>query len=289
MKPGRKLTTLVLSAAFVAGLALLLYPSAANYVNSMHQTREIASYAEEVQGLSADERAAVLKAAVDYNSGLLSRDNVYGLPPERAKQYPELLNVSGTGVMGYIEIPSLDVRLPVYHGTSDAVLQMAVGHVDWSSLPVGGTGTHAVLSGHRGLPSSKLFTHLDRLVIGDVFILRVLNETLAYEVDQIRIVDPADADPLRVIEGQDLCTLVTCTPYGINTHRLLVRGHRVAAAPSARAVRLTSEAVQIRPAVVAPFLALPLLLILWLLLMLSDGLVKRPKKKDDEDAANQPL
>lgn len=263
MKPCKRLTTtLVLIAAFVMGLSLLLYPTVANYVNGMHQTREIASYSESVQGLTSAERSEVLKAAEAYNRGLVTRENVYGLSASERSAYPDLLNVSGSGVMGYIEIPSLEVRLPVYHGTSDAVLQMAVGHVDWSSLPVGGACTHAVLSGHRGLPSSKLFTDVDRLVVGDIFVLQVLEETLTYEVDQIKIVEPEDATDLQILEGRDLCTLLTCTPYGLNTHRLLVRGHRVANRDEAKQVPLISEAVQIGPMIVAPFLAVPLLLIL---------------------------
>ena len=175
--------------------------------------------------------------------------------------------------MGYIELPSIDCSLPIYHGTEESVLQIAIGHLEWSSLPVGGESTHCVLSGHRGLPSAKLFTNLDKLQEGDVFLLRVLDEVLTYEVDQILIVEPQEIAALQITEGEDLCTLVTCTPYGINTHRLLVRGHRIENAPEARLVRVTADAVQIEPLLVAPIVALPMLLLLLILLLLP----KRPK------------
>ena len=186
-----------------------------------------------------------------------------------------MLRIPGTETFGYIEIPSLDVMLPIYHGTQDAVLQRAIGHLEWTSLPVGGESTHSVLSGHRGLPSEKLFTELDKLAEGDVFILRILNETLTYEVDRIRIVEPEDTTDLMIEEGKDLCTLVTCTPYGINTHRLLVRGHRVENREEAKNVPLTSEAVQVEPMVVAPFLAIPLLLIFLLSVLLTGNTGKK--------------
>ncbi len=174
-------------------------------------------------------------------------------------EYNSLLNVGGNGIMGYIEIPEQKIILPIYHGTSEAVLQIAVGHLDWSSLPVGGTGTHCVMSGHRGLPSAKLFTHLDELVEGDTFVVRVLDEVFTYEVDQILIVEPEDVSALTIEPGNDLCTLVTCTPYGINSHRLLVRGHRIENEVASALVRVTSDAVQIEPVLVAPVLAMPIL------------------------------
>ena len=175
--------------------------------------------------------------------------------------------------MGYIEIPTIKLSLPIYHGTEEDVLQIAVGHLDWSSLPVGGESTHCVLSGHRGLPSAKLFTNLDQLVEGDAFVIRTLDEVLTYEVDQILIVEPDDVSALSIEEGKDLCTLVTCTPYGVNSHRLLVRGHRVA--NQSEAIRVTSDAIQIEPLLVAPVLAIPMLLAL-LLLLLIPGRKKRP-------------
>ena len=272
-KKGNHLITILLVLIFLLGLSLLLYPAVSDYWNSKHQTRAIAVYSEEVSGLDEDQYQALWEAAAAYNASLLERNNAYLLTEEQKAAYEQLLNVSGLGIMGYIEIPSIDCSLPIYHGTEESVLQIAIGHLEWSSLPVGGESTHCVLSGHRGLPSAKLFTNLDKLQEGDVFLLRVLDEVLTYEVDQILIVEPQETGALRIVEGEDLCTLVTCTPYGINTHRLLVRGHRIENAPEARLVRVTADAVQIEPLLVAPIVALPMLLLLLILLLLP----KRPK------------
>ena len=272
-KKGNHLITILLVLIFLLGLSLLLYPAVSDYWNSKHQTRAIAVYSEEVSGLDENQYQALWEAAAAYNASLLERDNAYLLTEEQKAAYEQLLNVSGLGIMGYIEIPSIDCSLPIYHGTEESVLQIAIGHLEWTSLPVGGESTHCVLSGHRGLPSAKLFTNLDKLQEGDVFLLRVLDEVLTYEVDQILIVEPQETGALRIVEGEDLCTLVTCTPYGINTHRLLVRGHRIENAPEARLVRVTADAVQIEPLLVAPIVALPMLLLLLILLLLP----KRPK------------
>lgn len=272
-KKGNHLITILLVLIFLLGLSLLLYPAVSDYWNSKHQTRAIAVYSEEVSGLDEDQYQALWEAAAAYNASLLERNNAYLLTEEQKAAYEQLLNVSGLGIMGYIEIPSIDCSLPIYHGTEESVLQIAIGHLEWTSLPVGGESTHCVLSGHRGLPSAKLFTNLDKLQEGDVFLLRVLDEVLTYEVDQILIVEPQETGALRIVEGEDLCTLVTCTPYGINTHRLLVRGHRIENAPEARLVRVTADAVQIEPLLVAPIVALPMLLMLLILLLLP----KRPK------------
>ncbi len=267
-KKGNHLITILLVLIFLLGLSLLLYPSVSDYWNSKHQTRAIAVYSEEVSGLDPDQYQALWAAAAAYNASLRERDNAYLLTEEQKAAYEQLLNVSGLGIMGYIEIPSIDCSLPIYHGTEESVLQIAIGHLEWSSLPVGGESTHCVLSGHRGLPSAKLFTNLDKLQAGDVFLLRVLDEVLTYEVDQILIVEPQEIAALQIAEGEDYCTLVTCTPYGINTHRLLVRGHRIENAPEARLVRVTADAVQIEPLLVAPIVALPMLLLLLILLLL---------------------
>jgi len=182
-----------------------------------------------------------------------------------------LLNLSGSGVMGYVEIPTIQCTLPIYHGTDDSVLSIAIGHLEWTSLPVGGESTHAVLSGHRGLPSAKLFTDLDKLIEGDIFILRILDEILTYQVDKISIVEPKDTEGLMIEEGRDLCTLVTCTPYGINTHRLLVRGHRIENIEESKVIRVTADAVQIDPMVVAPIALIPILFVFMIILMFSDN------------------
>lgn len=269
-----KLTTILLVLAFFAGLSLLLYPTVSDYWNSLHASQAVADYAENVRNLEAEKYEQVLQDARNYNQMLPYKHTTFALSEEDKGAYDTLLDISGTGVMGYIEIPTINISLPVYHGTEDAVLQIAVGHLEWSSLPVGGEDTHCVLSGHRGLPSAKLFTNLDKLVVGDKFVMRVLDEVLTYEVDQILIVEPTDVSALMLEAGKDLCTLVTCTPYGINSHRLLVRGHRIENQEEAQAIRVTSDAIQIEPLIVAPAVALPMLLVLLMILLVSGGKTK---------------
>ena len=273
-----KFISILLVLLLLVGLSLLLYPYVSNYWNSLHQTRAIAAYAEAVAKLDKDQYTEILSAAQAYNASLLGRDNTQPLDGDRKEEYERLLDVSGLGIMGYIEIPCIDCSLPIYHGADESVLQVAVGHMEWSSLPVGGESTHCVLSGHRGLPSAKLFTNLDKLQPGDTFILRVLDETLTYEVDQILIVEPQETGSLRIEEGKDYCTLVTCTPYGINTHRLLVRGHRIDNVEEAKTVRVTADAIQIEPLIVAPIVAIPISL-----LLLFSLLPKQSKKKHGGD------
>ena len=272
-------STFILVLILLTGLSLLLYPSVSNYWNSLHQTKAIAKYAEDVVNLDNDTYDQLWQDAASYNQSLLTRSNTYLLSDEQKAEYDRLLDVSGLGVMGYIEIPEIDVSLPIYHGTEESVLQIAVGHLEWSSLPVGGESTHCVLSGHRGLPSAKLFTNLDKLQTGDIFMLRILDDVLTYEVDQILIVEPQETGALRIEEGKDYCTLVTCTPYGINTHRLLVRGHRIDNIEEAKTVRVTADAIQIEPLLVAPIVAIPILLLLMILLLLP----KQPQKKHGGD------
>ena len=276
----KHLSTILLVFILLIGLSLLLYPSVSNYWNSFHQTRAIATYAENVAKLDNNQYDQLWEEARAYNEALRFRSNPYFLSEEQKAQYESLLDVSGLGVMGYIEIPEIDVSLPIYHGTEESVLQVAVGHLDWTSLPVGGESTHCVLSGHRGLPSAKLFTNLDKLQTGDIFMLRILDDVLTYEVDQILIVEPQETGALRIEEGKDYCTLVTCTPYGINTHRLLVRGHRIDNIEEAKTVRVTADAIQIEPLLVAPVVAIPILLLLLILLLLP----KQPRKKHGGDA-----
>lgn len=255
-------TTVILLLVLVIGMSLLLYPVFSDWWNSMHQSRAVASYAQEVANIDDEQYEQLWNDAWNYNASLLERENSYVLSDEQKETYNRLLDIGGTGIMGYIEIPVIGITLPIYHGSDEAVLQIAIGHLDWTSLPVGGESSHCVVSGHRGLPSAKLFTDLDKLVVGDVFIFRVLDEILTYEVDQILIVEPHELDSLNIEEGKDLCTLVTCTPYGVNSHRLLVRGHRVENQEEAKAVRVTSDAIQIEPTIVAPIVALPILLVL---------------------------
>lgn len=260
--------TLLLILILLAGVSLLLYPTVSDYWNSFHQSRAIASYVEQVANIDDAQYEELWDAAWDYNQSLLHRPNDFLLSDEQQEIYKSLLDIGGNGIMGYIEIPMIDVMLPIYHGTKESVLQIAVGHLDWTSLPVGGAGSHCVISGHRGLPSARLFTDLDKLKVGDVFMLHVLNEILTYEIDQILIVEPQDTDPLLIEPGKDLCTMITCTPYGINSHRMLVRGHRIESQKEPKDIRITADAVRIEPLMVAPFVAVPILLVLLIILLL---------------------
>lgn len=270
--------TIVLLLVLLAGLSLVLYPSFSDWWNSMHMSRVITDYVNLIEDLDEDEYAGLIEAAHEYNRSLLTRTNGYATTAEQKAKYNSLLNVAGNGVMGYIEVPTIGVSLPLYHGTDATVLQVAIGHLEWSSLPVGGESTHCVVSGHRGLPSAKLFTHLDKVREGDIFILRILDEVFTYEVDQILIVEPDQVESLMISEGEDLCTMFTCTPYGINTHRLLVRGHRIENQEDAVMPHVISEAILIEPEVVAPIVAIPMLIVLFIWIMIP----KKKKKRRDE-------
>lgn len=269
----KNISTIILVLIFFVGLSLLLYPIISDYWNSFHQSRAIATYAEEVAELDDEDYEKMWQEAEAYNQKLSNQPNRWNLTEEEEEEYNRVLDIGGTGIMGYIEIPEIKVSLPIYHGTDEGVLQIAVGHIPGSSLPVGGIGTHSVVSGHRGLPSARLFTNLDELNEGDVFMIRVLDETLTYEVDKISIVEPDDLTGLGIDPELDLCTLVTCTPYGVNSHRLLVRGHRIANLED-DSIRVTADAMQVDRLIVASAIAVPilLLLIIWVL-------VHYPKKK----------
>ena len=268
-------STILLFLIFFIGLSLLLYPSFADWWNSFHQSRAVASYVEQVANMDDDQYQEIWNAAWDYNRSLIDRPNDYLLSDEQRQHYNTLLNVGSNGIMGYIEVPKIDIVYPIYHGTDEAILQIAIGHLDWTSMPVGGESSHCVVSGHRGLPSARLFTDLDQMEVGDTFLLRVLDEVLTYEVDQILIVEPHVTEELLIVEGEDLCTLVTCTPYGINSHRMLVRGHRIATEEVKAVRRVTADAVQIEPVIVAPFVAAPMLLILLIALMLPKSKTRK--------------
>lgn len=269
MKKDGKFSTAVLVLVLVVGLSLLLYPTFSDWWNSRVQSRAIAHYSDVVSTLQKEDFSGMWKSAREYNAELLDRVNPYLLSDEQRTRYNQELNVAGDGILGYVEIPTINVVLPIYHGTEELVLQVAIGHIDWSSLPAGGASTHCVVSGHRGLPSARLFTDLDQLVVGDYFLLHVLDETLTYEVDRIRIVEPEETEELLIQEGKDLCTLVTCTPYGINSHRLLVRGHRIENLEQSQEVRVTADAMIIEKLVVAPFVLAPILLVMFVALLIT--------------------
>ncbi len=270
---------LILSIILVAGLCLILYPTVSDWWNSLHQSRAIASYVEKVEGMSEEDCEEMLAAARAYNEKLAAGNRGFVLTERELEEYRSLLDVSGTGIMGYVQIPSIGVSLPVYHGTDEAVLQTAIGHIPGSSLPVGGESTHCLVSGHRGLPSARLFTDLDQLEEGDIFTLTVLGEVITYQVDQIRVVLPAEQQDLMIAEGEDYCTLITCTPYGVNSHRILVRGRRIQNLTGAYEVR--SEAVKLPVYQVVLAAGIPLAL----LVLLGVGIfrrVRRPKKTTKE-------
>lgn len=269
-KKKSKVPTIVLVFVFLAGLGLILYPTVSNWWNSFHQSRAIAAYSEAVAKMDHKDYEEVLQKAHKYNENILERSNQYFLSDAERNDYYSCLDVAGSGIIGYIQIDKIGVQLPIYHGTADTVLQVAVGHLDWTSLPVGGVNTHAVLSGHRGLPSAKLFTNLDKLEIGDTFIIRVLDEIYTYEVDQILIVLPQDTEALKIVEGEDCVTLVTCTPYGVNSHRMLVRGKRTENAKEALNIRITNDATRIEPLIVATCITIPILIGLFVFVMIND-------------------
>ena len=267
-------TTILLVLVLLVGLSLLLYPTVADYWNDLHSSRAIATYTEAVADINDEEYARMWQDAEAFNGRLAETGMIWEPDEAMMEEYQNLLNVSGSGIMGYVEIPRIDVKLPIYHGTEESVLQIAVGHIAGTSLPVGGESTHCVISGHTGLSSAKLFTDLDELHEGNLFTIHTLDEILTYEIDQIRTVLPYELSDLQIVEGKDYCTLVTCTPYGVNSHRLLVRGHRIETKNEAEAVRVTGDALIFDPLLVAPLVALPILLIL-LIWLLAGGKKKR--------------
>ena len=259
-KKTSKLPTIILCIILLAGVCIMAYPTVSDLWNARHATRSIASYIEQVDNTSQAMKEELLQEADDYNR-TLDLGVHFKLDEEAYARYESVLDITGTGIMGYVQIPSIHVNLPVYHGTDEAVLQIAAGHIAGSSLPTGGAGTHAVISGHRGLPSARLFTDLDRLVEGDIFMVTVLDRVCTYQIDQIHIVFPEESADLAIEEGKDYMTLVTCTPYGINTHRMLIRGHRIGTPESGGSVIVTAEAVRVAPVIVFFGIAVPLLFV----------------------------
>ena len=272
-------STIILILVFFVGLSVMLYPTISDYVNQRNQSRAVASYAQDVDKMTDADYSAYFDAADAFNAQVAANENAL-YRPDQLSGYNETLDITGTGIMGYITISKIGVELPIYHGTSDGVLQIAAGHLEGTSLPVGGESTHAVISAHRGLPSAKLFTNLDQLEVGDTFTITVLDRELTYEVDKISIVLPTEVDELKVVDGKDYVTLMTCTPYGINTHRLLVRDRRVETPDQYKHLRVTAEAHKIEPIIVAPIMALPMLLILLIGMLIS---TRKPKKTRGEE------
>ena len=277
----RHLSTIIILAMFIVGLSVLLYPAISEYINSRHASKVIAMHNEAVEKAAKEELDQLWHDATDYNKRLANDPGAF-FAPERIRGYDKLLDISGAGIMGYIDIDRIKAELPIYHGTDKGVLQIGVGHLEGTSLPVGGESTHCVLSGHRGLPSAKLFTDLDELRIDDIFTLTILDRKLTYRVDQIKTVKPEETADLQIVPGKDYCTLLTCTPYGINTHRLLVRGVRVDTETEKAGIFVPNEAFLIDPLIVTPIAAIPMLAVLLTIVFISDT-----RKKKASDAASK--
>lgn len=276
----KNIVNVILLTAILTGAGLIAYPSVSNWYNSYRHSIAVMGYAENVAALDPELVQDTWNSAIQYNEEVRKTGNDWTPGPEKLEQYMKELNLDDTGIMGYIQIKKINVMLPIYHTTDEKVLQHGVGHLSGTSLPVGGAGSHCVLSSHRGLPSAKLFTDLDKMSIGDTFQLNILNRTLTYEVDQIRIIEPTDFSDLTIIDGEDYCTLFTCTPYGINTHRLLVRGKRTKKSGGSNAV--PSDAMQYEPVLIAPFFAAPILLLglIWLMVTSSSrGALRRSQER----------
>lgn len=271
----KHLVNLILFAIILVGMGLMAYPTFADWWNSFHQARAIQSYAKAVSNLDREEYDRIIAEAEEYNRRISETGAHWNMKEEEIREYNRMLSIDDSGIMGYIDIPKINVRLPLYHGIEDRVLEVAIGHIAGTSLPVGGEGSHCVLSGHRGLPSARLFTDLDKIVEGDTWTLTVLDRTYTYECDQIRVVEPTDLSALAIEEGKDYCTLVTCTPYGVNSHRLLVRGHRIANASGE--ANVIADAILIESVYIAPFIAVPMLVVLIIEMLIVTGRRRRKK------------
>jgi sortase A len=272
------LSTIILVIILLVGLSVMLYPTVSDWWNSRVQTQAIASYDIAVEQIDDNHYDEIMSQAHAYNEAIAQVEAPLS-NPDVVSGYEDILNISGTGIMGYITIPTINVQLPIYHGTSDEILNVAAGHLEGSSLPVGGTTTHSVISAHRGLPSARLFSDLDRLVVGDTFTITILDEILTYEVEEINIVLPHETSRLAISEGKDYVTLMTCTPYGINSHRLLVRAHRIETVYPHN-IKVVSDAVKVDPMLVVPGICIPLLAIL-ITIWIVGG--KRRRKRSAKD------
>ena len=273
-----RLLNILIIVLLTAGAGLLLYPTVSNYIHSKKSASVITEYNEAYKNTEKERREEIISRAESYNERLFAA-NAPLYKPSQVTGYNDTLDLTGTGIMGYIDIDKIGVEIPIYHGVDEGVLQVGAGHLEGSSLPVGGNNTHCVLSGHRGLPSAKLFTDLDELEVGDRFTITVLDRVLTYEVDQIKVVLPDNTSELAIVEGKDYCTLVTCTPYGINTHRLLVRGVRVEGVSERSPIYISNEAFRIDKTIVATFIALPMFVIVTVMAVI----IERRRKRHDEE------
>ena len=261
-------TVIFLTLGFLVGICILLYPAFSDFWNSKTQSRAITDYESVLDNLDENEYSAIFERAHAYNKALYET-NYPLMDYKNVPGYYDTLRITYNDMIGYLKIDRIGVELPIYHGTSDDVLNRGVGHLEGSSLPIGGENTHSIMSAHRGLPSSKLFTDLDRMEIGDTFQIIILDQVLTYQVDFIKVIEPTDVSDLQIIEGGDYCTLFTCTPYGINTHRLLVRGVRIETIKEKPIIYVSNEAFRIEPLLVTPAVAAPMLLVLLIHLLVK--------------------
>ena len=273
----KHLTTIIIIVMFIVGLSVLLYPAISNYINQKNASRVIGEYNDKLEKTGSDRIESMFMQAQDYNKRLAGTTSAF-YHPETVKGYDTTLDITGTGIMGYIDIDKIGVELPIYHTVDDSVLSTGAGHLEGTSLPIGGASTHCVLSGHRGLPSAKLFTDLDELEVDDVFTITVLDQKLTYRIDQIKTVKPSETQDLQIESGKDYCTLMTCTPYGINSHRLLLRGVRVETAQEKPGIFVKNEAFRIDPLVVTPIVAVPMLVAVLVFVLVKDH---KSKKKEE--------
>ena len=272
----KQIPNIIFGIIFLVGLAVFLYPSVSNYINSKNQSRAISSYQEALSSFTEEDYSKLWDAAYAYNEALVDKRMNFELSDEEMAEYNSILDATGTGIIGYIEIENIGVNLPIYHGTDESVLQVGIGHLEGTSFPTGTTSTHAVLSGHRGLPSSKLFSDLDQMIVGDTFLLHILDQTFAYQIDKINIVLPEETNDLAIVDNEEFVTLVTCTPYGVNTHRMLVRGKRVDYSEESRLI-VPADALRYNNMVVAPFIGAPILFIAFIVFLVRTSKPKRVK------------
>ena len=275
----KQLPNLIFGIIFLVGLAIFLYPSVSNYINSKNQSRAISNYEEAMASISEEDYTKFWQEAYQYNEELSTKPMDFSLNDEELAKYNSVLNPTGTGIIGYIEIENIGVNLPIYHGTEESVLQVGIGHLEGTSFPTGTKSTHAVLSGHRGLPSSKLFTDLDQMIVGDTFLLHIMDQTFAYQVDNISIVLPEEVTGLAIVDNQEYVTLVTCTPYGVNTHRLLVRAKRVDYNQETKLI-VPADATRYGTMMIAPFIGAPMLLVAFIIFLV---MTRKPKKKQQNN------
>ena len=271
----KQIPNIIFGLIFVVGLCIFLYPSVSNYINSKHQSRAVSNYQEMINNISEEDYSKLWQQAYKYNEELAQKPMSFNLTDEEKLEYNSIMDPTGTGIIGSIEIENIGVNLPIYHGTEESVLQTGIGHLEGTSFPTGTKSTHAILSGHRGLPSAKLFSDLDQMIVGDTFLLHILDQTFAYQVDQINIVLPEETQDLAIVDGKEYVTLVTCTPYGVNTHRLLVRAKRVDYNEETKLI-VPADAMRYGNLVVAPFIAAPLILLLFVIFLI---LTRKPKEK----------